>query len=122
MSCLLYPTELHCSGGHGYVGRGTPGQQGCRVPVWLEPQPLAPNVDQDLGDNERSSRPSKFFWMRPADPFPPADFYIETCTRELFGTPRSRNSIWSARILRLLRMKASYRFVLAPSNRYLRLQ
>ena len=27
--------------------------------------------------------------------------------RELFGTPWSRNSIWSARILRLLRMKAS---------------
>jgi hypothetical protein len=22
VSCLLYPTELHCSGGHGYVGRG----------------------------------------------------------------------------------------------------
>ena len=22
MSCLLYPTELHCSGGQGYVGRG----------------------------------------------------------------------------------------------------
>ena len=23
MSCLLYPTELHCSGGHGCVSRGT---------------------------------------------------------------------------------------------------
>jgi hypothetical protein len=32
------------------------------------------------------------------------------CTREFFGTPRSRNSIWSARILRFLRMNASYRF------------
>ena len=30
------------------------------------------------------------------------------CIRELFGTLGSRNSIWSARILRLLRMNASY--------------
>jgi hypothetical protein len=25
------------------------------VPVWLEPQPLAPDVDQDLSDDERAS-------------------------------------------------------------------
>lgn len=30
--------------------------------------------------------------------------------RECFGTPRSKNSIWSARILRFARMNASYRF------------
>lgn len=110
MSCLLYRLSYIAVADMVASDAGTPGQHGCRVPVWLEPQPLAPNVDQDLGDNERSSRSSKFFWMRPADPFPPADFYIDTCMRELFGTPRSRNSIWSARILRLLRMNASYRF------------
>lgn len=38
--------------------------------------------------------------------------YAFPCIREFFGTPRSKNSIWSARILRLLRMNASYRFVL----------
>ncbi len=41
MSCLLYPAELHCSGGHGCVVRGYTQQQRCSVPVWFEPQPLA---------------------------------------------------------------------------------
>ena len=60
MSCLLYPTELHCSGGHGCVLRRYTQQQSRSAPVWLEPQPLAPDVDQDLGDDERCSRSSKF--------------------------------------------------------------
>jgi hypothetical protein len=60
MSCLLCPTELHCSGGHGPSDAGTHRQQRCRVPVWFEPQPLAPNDDQDLGDDARTCRTSKF--------------------------------------------------------------
>ena len=42
--------------------------------------------------------------------FRPPMFHAFECTREFRGTPRSKNSIWSARILRLLRMNASYRF------------
>jgi hypothetical protein len=33
-------------------------QQRCSVPVWFEPQPLASDADQDLGDDERSLRSS----------------------------------------------------------------
>ena len=40
-------------------------------------------------------------------PIPASRFHRDMCMRELFGTPWSRNSIWSARSLRLLRMKAS---------------
>jgi hypothetical protein len=110
MSCLLYRLSYIAVADMVTSDAGTHEQQRCRVPVWLRTTAAGANVDQDLGDDERSSRSSKFFWMRPADPFPPTDFYIDACIRELFGTPRSRNSIWSARILRLLRMKASYRF------------
>ena len=113
VSCLLYPTELHCSGGQGCVLRGYTQQQRCSVPVWFEPQPLAPNAHQDLGDDERPTSTVMALIRILAvaarrTPFPPAAFtYGTMCIREPFGTPWSRNSIWSARILRLLRMKAS---------------
>lgn len=122
MNCLLYPTELHCSGGHGCVGRGYTQQQHCSMPVWLEPQPLAPNISTktSVTMGRIAGHPSKFVCRlsgteRPLNHSPSHNDddcpqQAAACIRELLGTPRSRNSIWSARILRLLRMKASYRF------------
>ena len=55
MSCLLYLLSYIAVVDMVTSDAGTHGQHRCRVPVWLEPQPLASNVDQDLGDDERVS-------------------------------------------------------------------
>ena len=77
MSCLLYPTELDCSGGHGCVLRGYTQQQRCSAPVWLQPQPLAQDAHQDLGDDVRVCRWTwafiKFCKKRQADRSSPAN-------------------------------------------------
>lgn len=109
---LLYPAELHCSGGTGlrFCAVHTSSSAAARQCGW-EPQPLRPTIDQDLGDDEHSSAHRNSFLKDAAGGRISAGLvHIDACTREPFGTPRSRNSIWSARILRLLRMKASYRF------------
>ena len=56
MSCLLYPLSYIAVADMVTSDAGTLVQQRCRVPVWLEPQPLAPDVDQDLGEDERRCR------------------------------------------------------------------
>jgi hypothetical protein len=112
VSCLLYPTELHCSGGHGCVLRRYTQQQRCSAPVWLQPQPLAQEAHQDLGDDGRAQWSwtlIKFFDVA-GGTISACRFHADMRIREPFGTPWSRNSIWSARILRLLKMNASYRF------------
>lgn len=60
MSCLLYRLSYIAVAVMVTSDAGTHEQQRCRVPVWLEPQPLAPNVDQDLGDDAHAQRASKF--------------------------------------------------------------
>ena len=53
MSCLLFPLSYIAVVDMVTSDAGTPRQHRCRVPVWLEPQPLAPDGYQDLGDDER---------------------------------------------------------------------
>jgi len=84
------------------------------VPVWFEPQPLAHTLTKTsvmmnasveaAGAHQNSSVSTaggRIFACRS---------HADKRIREFLGTPWSRNSIWSARILRLLRMNASYRF------------
>jgi len=54
-----------------------------------------------------AERSSKFFVRSEAGRVLSACHGYAKCIREVFGTPWSRNSAWSARILRLLRMNAS---------------
>ncbi len=68
MSCLLSQLSYIAVEDMIPSDAGTPEQQCCRVPVWSEPQPLASNVDQDRGDDERVAiaHTSKFVWRRAA--------------------------------------------------------
>jgi hypothetical protein len=58
VSCLLSRLSYIAVADMVTSDAGTRAQHGCRVPVWLQPQPLASDVNQDLGDDERSSRSS----------------------------------------------------------------
>ncbi len=60
MSCLLYPLSYIAVVDMVAFDAGTHEQQSCRAPVWFEPQPHAPNTDQDLGNDERGGRSSEY--------------------------------------------------------------
>ena len=60
MSCLLYPLSYIAVVDMVAFDAGTHEQQSCRAPVWFEPQPQAPNTDQDLGNDERGGRSSEY--------------------------------------------------------------
>lgn len=119
LGCLLYLLSYIAGGGEGSRSCGTHSSRAAARQCGSEPQPLTRNAGLDLGTDERR-RVASWALIRILGKKQGkrtdfrllfhGDAYAAKCIREFFGTPWSKNSIWSARILRLRRMKASYRF------------